>query len=255
MVDDRTERIELTEDVPVGDDATPAETQFALPSVRAALVGAPQASSIMRLVESIEKVPATHPEFVFDPCRALIESVCRTILNDLNEPLPPKPNAENMSALVIKRLGLFGDPKEVEGDLKQAVGESVSGINKLVNGIGKYRRDFGPVSHGRDGYRSSPDDAHALLVVGMTDALASFLFTAHRRLHGEEEWYRAFYGDHPDFDQFLDDEHDPSPINVFGDDYQPSRILFSVNRSAYLKRLNDWRKLRAAGEVDSEGDE
>lgn len=228
---------------------------FPLPAAWLALQQAPQAQRIAQLIDAVEQIPRTNPELVFDLCRALIESVCKTVLNDLGEPIPPKPNAENMVAALLKRLQLFPDPKSVEAESKQAVGDTVGGINKFVNGIGSYRRIFGPASHGRDGYDYAVDLSHAMLVVGVTDALVAFLFATHRRLHGQEEWHRAKLGDHEDFDQYLDDEHDPSPIPVFGDDFPPSEVLFAVNRTGYLKRLNDWSKMKDLGEIEPEGDE
>jgi len=228
---------------------------FPLPTARLALQQAPQAQRIVQLIDVIEQIPITNPELVFDLCRALIESVCKTVLNDLGEPIPPNPNAENMVAALLKRLQLFLDPKTVEAQSKQAVGDTVTGINKFVNGIGAYRRLFGPASHGRDGYDDAVDLSHAMLVVGVTDALVAFLFATHRRLHGQEEWHRATLGDHEDFDQYLDDEHDPSPIPVFGDEYRPSAVLFAVNQTGYLKRLNDWRKMQDSGEIEPEGNQ
>src|SRR5437762_2860404 len=80
---------------------------FTLTSAKIALQEAPQAQRIVQLVEAVEQIPSSNPELVFDLCRALIESVCKTILADLGEPMPPKPNAENMVSLVLKRLHLF----------------------------------------------------------------------------------------------------------------------------------------------------
>jgi len=236
-------------------ESTTQASGFRLYGARAVVDAAPKAFTILHQIEAIELNLEPQPEVAIETCRSLIESVCKTILSDLGENLPPKPNAENLVSLVLKRLALFADPKSVDAEAKEAVGDTVTGINKFVNGIGKYRRFFGLASHGRDGYRESVDGCHARLVAGVTDALVSFLYEAHRRLHGEEEWHRAFYGDHPDFDQYLDDEHDPSPILVFGDEYPPSKILFNVNQTGYLKRLNDWRKMKAAGEIETEVDE
>lgn len=236
-------------------DETTQAPAFRLFGARAVADAAPKAFVIAHQIEAIELNLEPQPEIAIDTCRSLIESVCRTILSDLSEPLPPKPNSENLVALVLKRLALFADPKSVDAEAKDAVGDTVTGINKLVNGIGKYRRVFGIASHGRDGYREAVDGCHARLVAGVTDALVAFLYEAHRRLHGEEEWHRAYYGDHPEFDQYLDDEHDPSPIVVFGDEHPPSEVLFGVNQTGYVKRLNDWKKMRAAGEVETEEDE
>lgn len=232
-----------------------AQATFLLPATRAALQTAPSLQRIQQLVDAVEQIPDSNPELVFDLCRALIESVCKTVLNDLGEPLPPQPNAEKMISALLKRLHIFLDPKSVEAGSKQAVGDTVHGINKFVNGIGTYRRLFGVASHGRDGYDARVDTSHAILVVGVTDALVSFIFATHKRLHGQEEWQRAQFGDHEDFDQYLDDEHDPSPIPVFEDEYRPSQVLFAMNRSGYIKRLNDWRKMRETGEVDNGGEE
>jgi len=240
---------ENVEQESIADETSP---KFLLQQSRLALDFAPGAQRIGKLIDTIESVPDSSPELVFDLCRALIESVCKTILNDLGEPLPSKPSAENMTAAIVKRLNLFLDPGSVELEIKKAVGETVTGINKFVNGIGEYRRKLGTASHGRDGYDQEIDLSHAMLVVGTTDALVAFLFISHQRLHGHEEWYRATLGDHEDFDQYLDDEHDPSPISVFGDLYPPSAVLFGVNRTGYLKRLNDWRKLVASGETEED---
>ncbi len=233
-------------------EGEPSQPVFRLASIRLALTEAAQAAAITSLVDAVEQIPEAHPGLVFDLCRALIETICKTILADLGEPVPPNPNAENMVSLVLKRLEVFADPQFAEATSKRAVGDTVTGINKFVNGIGEYRRLFGTASHGRDGYSEAIDRSHAYLVAGVTDALATFLLTTHRRLRGDEEWQRAFYGEHPDFDQYLNDEHDPSPILVFGDPFPPSQVFHAVNQAGYVKRLNDWRKLKASGEIESE---
>ena len=226
--------------------------RFQLVGARTVVDAAPKAFTILHQIEAIELNLEPQPEVAIETCRSLIESVCKTILSDLGEAVPSKPNAEALVSLVLKRLAIFADPKSVDAEAREAVGDTVTGINKFVNGIGKYRRLFGLASHGRDGYREAVDVSHARLVAGVTDALVSFLYEAHRRLHGEEDWHRAFYGDHSDFDQYLDDEHDPSPIVVFGDEHRPSKVLFTVNHTGYLRRLNDWRKMRAEGEIETE---
>lgn len=242
----------MSDDVIKLENAKSELTEFRLPASRHAMRDLPQAQNIERSIELIELIPASNSELVFDLCRSLIETVCKTILNDLNEPLPPSPNAENMVPKVLARFQVFLDPEAVEAEARRAVGDTVHGINKFVNGIGEYRRRFGSASHGRDGYIDGIDISHAKLTVGVTDALISFLIAVHRRLHGQEEWFRASYGEHEDFNQFLDDEHDPSPINVFGDEFRPSELLYSMNRSGYIKRLNDWRKMQELGEIVSE---
>lgn len=227
---------------------------FRLPAARGALVASPLAQNIERMLDVLEQTPSSDPDLVFDLCRALIESVCKTILTDLGESIPSKPNAEILVSLVVKRFKLFLDPKSVEFKSKRAVGDTVNGINKFVRGIGEYRRLFGKASHGRDGYSESLDISHAYLVVGVTDALVGFLFSAHQRMHGEER-QRAEYGDYPDFDRYLDDEHDPSPILVFGDPKNPSEVLYAVNQQGYIKRLNDWRKMVGSQEMTTEDEQ
>jgi hypothetical protein len=65
---------------------------------------------------------------------------------------------------------------------------------------------------------------------------------------------RFRYGDYPDFDLYLDDEHDPSPVLIFGDEFPPSQLLYAVNRTGYVKRLDDWRELTASGEIEREAE-
>jgi len=216
--------------------------KLVMPGARAIMNSAPEFFQIQSQIEAIEANIDGSPSVVIDLARGLVESVCKTICTDLGLDVRKEDNAEGLVAKLRKHLELLVEPDSADSTAKEATNKAVSGLNNLMNGLGEYRRLFGTASHGRDAYEGMLHPCHARLVAMLADALVLFLYDMHRRLHGEEEWVRANLGDHPDFDQFLDDEHDPSPIPVFGDDYRPSLVLFAVNKTAYVKRLNDYRK-------------
>lgn len=227
---------------------------YKMQGARAIAEASPKAFAIIRQIEAIEAAVEQTPGYAIDLCRGLLESVCKTILNDLGETVAGDANADQLVSQIRKRFHAFVDPGSVEDQAKKPVKQTVSGMSNFVSGVSEYRRLFGPASHGKDGYADEIDGMHAVLVAGVTDSLVLFLYRMHRASHGTEEWVRANFGDHPDFDQYLDDEHDPSPILVFGDEYRPSEVFFSVNQTGYVKRLNDWRKLAAEGEIDTKED-
>jgi hypothetical protein len=228
---------------------------FRLQGARALADAAPKAFAIVRQIEAIETAIETSPGLAIDLCRGLLETVCKTILNDLGETISADANADQMVSAIRKRFSIFVEPESVEAKARKPTKQTVSGIANFVSGVSEYRRLFGIASHGKDGYDDDIDGMHAALVAGVTDSLVIFLYRMHRRQHGFEEWARATYGDHTDFDQYLDDEHDPSPILVFGDEHRPSSVLFQVNKTGYIRRLNDWRELVASGEVAEDVDQ
>ncbi len=219
--------------------------QLIMAGARSILDSAPALFQIQNQIEAIEDNIDGSPSIAIDLSRGLVESVCKTICYDLGLSVAKGANAEDLVACLRKHLDLLVDPDSVDAAAKESAKKTISGLNNLMNGLGDYRRLFGTASHGRDGYEGMLHPCHARLVAMLADALVLFLYDMHRRLHGEEDWVRANLGDHPDFDQSLDDEHDPSPIPVFGHPYRPSLILYAVNKTEYVMRLNEYRRHRA----------
>jgi hypothetical protein len=93
-------------------------------------------------------------------------------------------------------------------------------------------------SHGRDTAAARLGQRQAILAAQAADTIASFLYRTHRDALAESPGDRVYYEDHPDFNQWLDDEIDP--ITIGGETLLPSRVLYHAANNAYKIALTDY---------------
>jgi hypothetical protein len=120
------------------------------------------------------------PEDVVTAACSLIESVCRSILIELNLPLPPKKDIDGLIRAVQKPLSLppgrMDLPAEIEADIRQVLG----GLTSVAKGIGALRTHAGD-AHGREkGYRRI-DSRIARFAIDATSSIALFLIDTWER--------------------------------------------------------------------------
>lgn len=133
------------------------------------------------------------PEDAVTAACSLIEAVCRSILVELNLPLPAKKDIDGLMRAVQEPLGLSPGrsdlPPEIEADIRQ----TLSGLTSVAKGIGALRTHGGD-AHGREkGFRRI-DGRIARLALNAASSLALFLIESwerkeHRSLpqHSERE--------------------------------------------------------------------
>jgi hypothetical protein len=142
--------------------------------------------TVQRDIERALASAADDPEDATTAACSLVESVCRSILVELNLPLPAKKDIDGLIRAVQEPLGLSpgrtGLPAEIEGDIRQIL----SGLTSVVKGIGALRTHAGD-AHGREkGYRRI-DPRIARLAINSAASAAQFLIetwerTQHRAL-------------------------------------------------------------------------
>ena len=136
------------------------------------------ARDIQRALASVEQDPE---DAVTAGC-SIIESVCRTILSDLELPLPPKKDVDGLMRAVQEPLGLKPSrsdlPAEIANDIRQILG----GLTSTVLGIGALRTHGGD-AHGRERGAVRIDARIARLALHSASTAALFLI---------ETWERKF---------------------------------------------------------------
>ncbi len=120
------------------------------------------------------------PEDAVTAACSLIEAVCRSILVELQLPLPPKKDIDGLMRAVQEPLGLSPGrsdlPSEVEADIRQ----TLSGLTSVAKGIGALRTHGGD-AHGREkGFRRI-DARIARLALNAASSLALFLIESWER--------------------------------------------------------------------------
>ncbi|WP_210246703.1 MULTISPECIES: abortive infection family protein [unclassified Methylobacterium] len=125
---------------------------------------------IARALDSAE----SDPESATTSACSLIESVCRSILVELGQPLPSKKDIDGLMRAVQEPLKLSPGrsdlPAEAESDIRQILG----GLTSVAKGLGSLRTHAGD-AHGRErGYRRI-DPRIARLAINSAASVAMFL--------------------------------------------------------------------------------
>ena len=135
---------------------------------------------VKRALESAE----TDPEDAITAACSIVESVCRSILVELQLPLPAKRDIDGLVKAVQEPLNLSPArsdlPTEIAADVRQVLG----GLTTTAKGIGALRTHAGD-AHGRERGFRRVDARIARLAVHAASTLALFLI---------ETWERAMVG-------------------------------------------------------------
>ena len=128
---------------------------------------------IDRLVDSTESDPA----LAVGTAKELIETVCKTILEDRGVPA----DNDDMGKLVRtvgKELSLLPEsiPDSAKGD--KIIRRVLSNFNQITQGLAELRNLYG-TGHGRSGRTGGIQPRHAKLAVGAAVTLATFLLETH----------------------------------------------------------------------------
>lgn len=233
------------------------------PGIREACLYWREAPMLQQTFDALERTLDQDNDACIDCAKSIVEVFCRIIVDELDSPIQPiKPKVtapdfgEWVSAAV--RLLKLGENKN------NKFLKLVSQHHKLTTALGDLRNESGPVSHGRDGFLAKLSIHHRRSAVLSADALVMFLHQAYleaRRdpVNSREPWER--------FDEFnrlidthiglkleIDDEGKPEfQVLLPANDSFPlrvsvSRLLYQLDRGAYIEALNAARDAPATAE-------
>ncbi len=130
--------------------------------------------TVQRDIERAQSGLSNDPEAAITAACSLIESVCRSILIELNLPLPPKRDIDGLIRAVQEPLNLSPGrtdlPPDIEADVRQVLG----GLTSVAKGVGALRT-HGGTAHGREKGFQRVDARIARLAVNASGSLALFL--------------------------------------------------------------------------------
>ena len=197
--------------------------------------------------------------------KSFIESVCLTIMGELREPMPnSKPSTTDLLVAALRPLGLHNTKGASKLD------KVLSGFNRLSDALREMRDDHGPVAHGKDGFLDSVSADHARAFLHTGDAILSVLLGALEGKQPDLSVTRQPYGSFPHLNDRIDraasievrvDEDDGRPVAVFSVTtrtrgeaielrVEPSRLLYEVDREAYVEVLETAELVAAEAEEE-----
>ncbi len=109
------------------------------------------------------------PDGAITTARTLVESVCKTILNDLDEKYDDDADLPKLYHLTATKLRLA--PSEHS---EQVFRQILGGCKSVVEGLGSLRNKLGD-AHGKGSRPIRPAPRHAELAVNLAGAMATFL--------------------------------------------------------------------------------
>lgn len=133
------------------------------------------------LDRALASAKADPEDAVTAACSAL-ESVCRSILIELDEPLPAKKDVKGLYNAVKRPLGLSPDRSDLDASVASDVRMILSGLSTVVEGIGSLRTHGGD-AHGRERGYARIDERIASLAIHASSTATLFLI---------ETWQRKF---------------------------------------------------------------
>ncbi len=199
-------------------------------------------------ITAIESALGTNPSLVFDLAKTLIESSCKTILNDRSHAVDETWDLPRLLKETSAKLQLCSDPAN---ESKDSLRKLLGGLQTAIQGICEMRNSEGFASHGKDGYAKQSETLHAHFVARAADVIVFFLFSSHRQFPASAATRRLVYEELQEFNEWLDEQQDE--IVLFSRRMKPSELLFRLDPDEYRLQFLDYEQQKAEPEATDDG--
>jgi Abortive infection C-terminus len=222
----------------------PTGQSFTMYGTRQVLELAGGAVHIEQQVIAIERAALEAPHLTFDLARALIESVCKTILGDRGVPDADSKGLKDLLRKTYDQVQLVPEGALDRVQTVEALRQTMERLDDVIACLSRLRKGEGLASHGRGGFTGPLDWIHGELAARAADAVVCFLYKAHKANWTRSRPQREEYGDRQAFNGWIDEQNEP--VKIFELQYLPSEVLFFVDHEAYRNLLPEFE---AAGAV------
>jgi hypothetical protein len=222
-------------------------SDFIMFSARAAMAAG--LTHIEAQVTALEAAVKDNPGLAFDLAKILIESTCRTILTERKIAFEAGDDLPKLFKALTTKLPFLPPAESAEVDARKSLKQTIGGLHTALQGVCELRNEYGFASHGAEAQRASMESVQALLAAQAADAIIGFLHRVHRQEHAAPQ-PQLKYDDNPALNSFIDDAN--PQVQIFGFEYSPSEVLFSVDLEAYRELLEGIGKAVAADALAEE---
>lgn len=210
-------------------------TGFVMHGAREILTLTGTAIHLEQQIFAIEGAVIRSPNLAADLARTLVESICKTILNDRGQPDCEKLGFKNLLRATYAAVQLVPDAKLKSPESDAALRQLAENLDAAILGISQLRHAEGLASHGKDAYVASLEGVQAEFAARAADALVAFLYKSHRRYSGTALVRLLEHKDNPELNTYIDSNNET--VAIFALRYRPSEVLFSTDRQAYRDLL------------------
>lgn len=197
-----------------------------------------RSANLRRPVEALEAAIASEPELCLHRVRTLFEAVHVSIAPTLGVDIAGAAEFPARNSRIIKAMdfSVHGHPEAGK------IGKTIEKLLGSINGTASALAELSNIPHLRHGGSldwTTLGRQHAVMLGSLCDALVGFLI--------EIAWTRSpapaaspppdQFGDFPEFDAYLDDG---PQVTVAGAVFEPSRVLFNLDRTQYDAARQEW---------------
>ena len=134
---------------------------------------------LLRQLERIESSIDSDPWLAIGTAKELVETICKSILTDLNKPLTPGWELMDLCKETRKQLKLTPDDIPNTSKASETIKRLLNNLATVVQGLAELRNPYG-TGQGHDGRARGLKPRHARLAAGAASTLALFLLESHR---------------------------------------------------------------------------
>ncbi|MEZ8151223.1 abortive infection family protein [Vibrio splendidus] len=177
---------------------------------------------------------------VIGQCKSLIESFSKSVLDEFKVEYASDAVVGRLTKKAVQALGVGEDtekPRKTREAYLKLITSFSNNIESAAKGIGELRNDFCPLAHGRSVYQNKLDMSYAVFIANQTDSLVWFMHELRIRALAPRD--KVIEKDNY-YNEQLDDTYEA--VDILGDTYLPSEILWSVNPEKYYDSLMDHRQ-------------
>lgn len=120
-----------------------------------------------------------HPTEAIGKSKELIESCCKTILEERGQEIDKNWNFNQLYDATVTLLHLA--PKDVSEEEPKAVKLVLGNLKAVAQGVESLRNTYGS-GHGKSAYYKELEERHAKLAIGSSETIVDFLWTTHKNL-------------------------------------------------------------------------
>lgn len=225
-----------------------------LPACRELLDSYPESLRIREQVEALEEAMPDRPGVAVSFCKTIIETTCKTILTDRGIAADATWETPKLISETLRYVNLGPrDDASVDVQLRKGAESLVRGLNQIISGIAEIRNAHGSAAHGADAYLPLLDERYTEILARATDSVVGILFKMHLYSAQRDLLARFRYGDHPDFDEFVDNSF--GPFELLDVQLTASEALFRTDFLAYRAALIQFRQDQEAGAGDQNAEQ
>lgn len=134
---------------------------------------------VLQQITRMEVAINHDPDLAIGTAKELVETVCKTIIREREEPIPRNADLPQLVKQTAKLLQLTPDDIPEEARASQTIRRLLSNFAVIARGVAELRNLYG-TGHGRDPDTKGLQPRHAKLAVGAASTLAVFLLETHQ---------------------------------------------------------------------------